>query len=123
MPGDFLDLSGRSQINRGLRELLDAGLLIRFGQGLYGKAKRSSVTGRLIPVKPLPELAVEALIEKLNVEVVRSSSARRYNARQSKQVPTGRVIAVKNRVTRKMSYGGITIRLEYVGHSGSMDRA
>lgn len=113
MPGDFLDLSDRDQIGMALRQLVVKGVLIRFGQGLYAKARRSTVTGKLIPVKPLPALAQEALTEKLNVQVVPSSELEKYNRGFSTQVPTGRVFAVRGRVSRKMAFDGKSIKYQY----------
>jgi len=84
-PKDFLDLSDRNQVGRALRQLVLAGELIKFGQGLYAKAKRSKLTGKIIPVKPLPELAKEALTEKLKVTVVPSIEAEAFNTRESTQ--------------------------------------
>lgn len=114
VPPDFFDLSGRDQVGRALRGLQAEGVLIRFGQGLYAKAKRSSLTNKIIPIKPLPELAEEALTQKLQVEVVTAEDEERYNAGRSTQVPTGRVIAVKGRVSRKMSWDGKSIKLQHV---------
>ncbi|MCP4234471.1 MAG: hypothetical protein GY770_12945 [Aestuariibacter sp.] len=113
-PRDFRDLSDSRQVGRVLRQLVVDETLIRFGQGLYAKAKRSSLTGNLIPVKPLPELAVEALTEKLMVKVVPSTAAELYSKGQTTQVPTGRLIAVKGRVSRKMAYDGKSIKYQYV---------
>ena len=114
VPQDFFDLSGRDQVGRALRQLTAEGVLIKFGQGLYAKTRRSSLTGKVIPVKPLPELAEEALRDKLDVEVVTTREMERYNSGQSTQVPTGRVIAVRGRVSRKMSYDGKSIKYQYV---------
>jgi hypothetical protein len=112
--GDFFDLSGRDQVGRALRELVAEDTIIRFGQGLYAKAKRSSVTGTIIPIKPLPDLAREALEEKLKVKVMPNTDVERYNSRESTQVPTGRVITVKGRINRKMSFNGKSIKLQNV---------
>ena len=113
-PKDFFDLSGRDQVGRALRELVIEGCLIKFGQGLYAKAKRSSLTGKLIPVQPLPSLAKEALVNKLKVSVVATTEQERYNSGLSTQVPTGRVIAVRGRVSRKMAFDGKSISYQYV---------
>ena len=113
-PRDFFDLSERDQVGRVLRQLVSEGILIKFGQGLYAKAKRSSLTGKLIPIQPLPLLAKEALTKKLNVKVVASEAQQRYNSGRTTQVPTGRVIAVKGRVSRKMAYDGKSISYQYV---------
>lgn len=114
VPADFSDLSDRDQVGRVLRELVGDEVLIKFGRGLYAKARRSSFSNKLVPVKPLPELAREALTQKLGVEVVSSQEQTSYNSGQSTQVPTGRLIAVKGRVSRKMSYGGQSIKYHYV---------
>lgn len=113
-PRDFFDLSDRDQVGRVLRQLVRDEALIKFGQGLYAKARRSSLTGKLIPVKSLPELATEALSDKLKVQVVPAKELERYNSGKTTQVPTGRVIAVKGRVSRKMAYDGKSIKFQYV---------
>ena len=59
----------------------------------------------MVPAKPLPALAVEVL-SRLDVEAAPSSFARDYNAGATTQVPTGRVIAVKGRFSRKIGYDG-----------------
>ncbi|MBQ0712491.1 MAG: hypothetical protein KBT53_06005 [Porticoccus sp.] len=112
-PQDFLDLSGRDQVGRALRQLIGDGQLIRFGYGLYAKAERSPYSGKILPKKALPSLAEEAL-NKLGVIVVPSSAKQRYNSGLTTQVPTGRVVGVKGRVSRKMSYNGQSVKLEHV---------
>ena len=114
VPQDFLDLSDRDQVGRVLRQLMSEGQLVRFGYGLYAKAEKSPYTGKVVPKKALPDLAREALTNKLDVDVGASKAMRRYNKGESTQVPTGRVIGVKGRVTRKMGYNGQSVKLEYV---------
>ncbi|WP_019606217.1 hypothetical protein [Teredinibacter turnerae] len=82
---------------------------------MYAIAKRSKLTGKIIPVKPLPELAKEALTDKLKVTVVPTVEAEAYNVGESTQVPTGRVIAVKGRVSCKMAFDGKSTKYRYVG--------
>lgn len=112
-PKDFLDLSGRDQVGRVLRDLMSEGVVIRFGYGLYAKADKSPYSGKVVPKKPLPALAEEAL-NKLGVKVVTSTAKELYNSGKSTQVPTGRVIGVKGRVSRKMGYNGQSVKLEHV---------
>lgn len=111
IPSDFFDLSDRDQIGRVLRNFVKNQELIKIGYGLYAKARKSSLTGSAIPEKALPELAVESL-KKLKVKVVPSSFEKLYNEGASTQVPTGRVIAVKGRVSRKIGYNGKYVTLE-----------
>jgi len=111
-PKDFLDLSGRPQIGRVLAKLVTDEALVKLGYGLYAKTRKSYLTGAVIPTKSLPELAREALI-KIGVEVQPSTAVQAYNSGGSQQVPTGRVIAVKGRVSRKISFDGNSIMIEH----------
>ena len=108
---DFEDLGGYDQIGRILRNFINAGKIIKIGYGLYAKAKKSSLTGKIVPVAPLPTLAKQAL-ERLGVETALSRLEKDYNAGRTTQVPTGRLIAVKGRVSRKIGYGGVYISYE-----------
>ena len=102
---DFKDLGGYDQVGRGLRRLTAKGQLVRIGYGIYARAVVSPLSGKRVPAKPLPALVVEAL-SRLDVETAPSSFARDYNAGATTQVPTGRVIAVKGRFSRKIGYNG-----------------
>ncbi len=108
---DFEDLGGYDQIGRILRDLTRAGELIKIGYGLYAKAKISPLTGAVVPVVPLPSLAKEAL-DRLGFETFPSLYEREYNAGRSTQVPTGRRIAVKGRISRKIGYNGAYVSYE-----------
>ena len=109
---DFEDLGGYDQIGRVLRELAREGKLVKIGYGLYAKTKKSALTGAVIPAAPLPALAKEAL-ERLKVEFAPSTLELEYNAGRTTQVPTGRQIAVKGRISRKIGYGGAMISYEH----------
>jgi hypothetical protein len=108
---DFEDLGGYDQIGRILRGLMQKGKLVRIGYGLYAKARVSTLTGKTVPVQPLPTLAKEAL-ERLGLTISPSHLEREYNAGKTTQVPTGRTIAVKGRVSRKIGYNGAYISYE-----------
>ena len=111
IPPDFFDLSDRDQVGRVLRKLIAEQVLIKLGYGIYAKARISSVTGQAIPEKGLIDLAKEALA-KLGVAVRPSSVEQDYNSGITTQVPTGRVIGVRGRVSRKIGYNGKYITLE-----------
>ena len=113
---DFSDLADYDQIGRGLRRLVAKGKLVKIGYGLYARATRSPLSGNTIPEKGLPLLATEAL-RRLKVEVRSSREARAYNAGESTQVPTGRVLAVKGRVSRKIGYDGKFVTFEPAARS------
>ena len=110
---DFKDIGGYDQVGRILRGLVKKELLISLGYGTYARSKKSSVSGIVVPEKPLPELAKE-LLKKLGVKVVPSSAERAYNSGKTTQVPTGRVIGVKGRIVRRIGYQGRYISFEKV---------
>lgn len=109
MRGDFEDLGCYDQIGRALHLLIKEKMLIRIGHGLYAKTKKSSLSDKIVPVKPLPDLAKEAL-ERLGS----FKAAVRLYAGRTTQVPTGRVIGVKGRVKRKIGFDGIYVSYERV---------
>jgi hypothetical protein len=108
---DFADLGGYDQVGRALRKLVDRGKLVKVGYGLYARAGVSPLSGKTVPTKNLPALATEAL-RKLNVEVAPSSHATAYESGRTTQVPTGRAIAVKGRISRKIGYDGKYVSFE-----------
>jgi len=108
---DFKDIGGYDQVGRILKGLVKKDILISLGYGTYARSKRSSVSGAVVPEKPLPELAKE-LLKKIGVKVVPSSAERAYNSGVSTQVPTGRVIGVKGRIVRRIGYNGRYISFE-----------
>ncbi|KAA6230386.1 DUF6088 family protein [Chlorobium phaeovibrioides] len=108
---DFSDISDYDQVGRALRNLTKDGRLIRLGYGVYAKAKTSPINGEAVPVASLPDLAKEAL-QRLGIETAPSRLEKAYNAGQTTQVPTGRLIGVKGRVTRKLGYRGACVSYE-----------
>ena len=91
--------------------LVAKGEIMKIGYGLYVRTIVSSLSGERIPEKSLPSLAKEAL-QRLGVETAPSSLEIEYNAGRTTQVPTGRMIAVKGRVSRKIGYNGAYVRFE-----------
>lgn len=116
---DFADIGGYDQIGRVLRGLARAGKLIKIGYGLYARAKKSIITGETIPVASLPTLA-KAALNRLGVEVAPSNLEREYKAGKTTQVPTGRLIAVKGRINRKIGYGGAYVSYEPAARAGTV---
>ena len=109
MLSDFQDLSDKDQIGRVLRKLLAKNLIVKVGQGLYARAKISKATNNPIPEKDIRSIAIEAL-NKMNVKVVQSEYDLNYNIKETTQVPTGRLIAIKGRVNRKIGFNGNYIK-------------
>lgn len=110
---DFKDLGGYDQVGRVLKRLAEKQEVIRIGYGLYAKARVSAVTGETVLAATLPKLGKEAL-NRLNIKTAPSKAEIDYNEGRSTQVPTGRLIGVKTKVSRKIGYKGASIKYEYV---------
>ena len=108
---DFIDLGGYDQVGRALLQLIRKGKIVKIGYGLYAKAKISSLTGEILPAQPLPILAREAM-KRLGIKVSPTKAELDYQAGRSTQVPTGRLIGVNNRISRKIGYKGASVYYE-----------
>lgn len=108
---DFIDLGGYDQVGRALLQLIRKGKIVKIGYGLYAKAKVSSLTGEIMPAQPLPILAREAM-KRLGIKVSPTKAELDYQAGRSTQVPTGRLIGVNNRISRKIGYKGASVYYE-----------
>jgi Family of unknown function (DUF6088) len=110
---DFEDLGGYDQVGRALRKIVREGQLVKVGQGLYARASRSITSG-----EPIPALGLATLREALGrvgIETLPTRLERAYNAGETTQVPTGRVVGVTRRVRRRVGYGGINLSFERAG--------
>ena len=102
---DFTKLGSYDAVGRALRQLVDRGQLVQIGYGLYAKAERSPFTGKPAPLVGIKRLATEAL-RRLGKSVSESALETACNSGRSTQVPTGRALAVADRVTRRIGYDG-----------------
>jgi hypothetical protein len=107
---DFRDLGGYDQVGRVLRSLVGKGRLLKLGYGVYSRAKQSPFSDKPVPPKGLTTLN-EAL-KRLGVETAPTRLEQDYNEGRTTQVPTGRVVAVRSRIKRKLGYNGISLRFE-----------
>lgn len=110
---DFDDIGGYDQVGRTLGKLVKEGKLLKIGYGLYSRAIKSPFDDTLIPPKGLATLR-EAL-KRVGIEILPSRSMQDYNTGRTTQVPTGRVVAVRRRVRRKIGYNGLTLSFERAG--------
>jgi len=85
--------------------------MINIKKEASSKTEISFLNGSLVLQAPLPALAREAL-QRLGVEIVPSTLERDYNAGKSTQVPTGRLIGVKGRISRRIGYDGAYVYFE-----------
>jgi len=110
---DFDDLGGYDQVGRAIRSLVRKGRIMKIGYGLYAKAQVSPFNGEIIPQENLPQLAREAL-QRLGVRTAPSSYETAYNEGRSTQVPTGRMIGVRDRVSRRIGYSDAYVSYERI---------
>ncbi len=109
---DFDKFGGYDQVGRALRGVINKGLLIKAGYGVYVKAKTSTLTGKPIPVVPLIEVGLEALT-KLGVKPELGTAAKDYRDGKTTQMPMSAVLNVgSSRISRRIGFGKKSIRYE-----------
>ena len=113
IPRDFADLSGDDQVLRALRSLVKEGALMRLGYGVYARAARSRLSGRVMVSSSngFHGAALQAL-NKLKVPWEQSSSTKAYNRGQSTQIPVNPTVKVRKRFSRRLSDGHTELRVE-----------
>lgn len=67
-PGDFVDLSGRTAIDKALQRLVATGELRRIDRGLYDRPRKNTLTGR--PAVPDYRAVIRAVARRDQVRVV-----------------------------------------------------
>lgn len=77
-----------NQPESSLNQLVKRGSLIQLTEGVYTKTLFSPLSKKLVPCKPLRELAIDYLTY-LGIETVPSSYNVAYNEGKTTQVPTG----------------------------------
>lgn len=109
---DFENIGSYSHVSKVLKTLLEEKVLIKIGYGIYAKTKKCSLSGKIIPEKPLMDLAKE-LLYRLDIKTIQTDYEKDYNEGKSTQIPTGRVIRIKGKFLRKISYNNINIYFEH----------
>ncbi len=111
---EFLDLGGERQVLRALRELTDAGQLIRIGYGVYARAEISPLTGRpMLAARGGFIGAAREALTKLGVAWDLTEWERAYNEGRSTQVPLNPAVRLtKGRFSRRLGYAGTPLRIE-----------
>lgn len=110
---DFEDFGSYNQVGVILKKLVEEETLVSIGYGAYARTRKSSITGKSIPELPLKAL-VTILIKKMGLKVCPTKAEKDYNSGRSTQVPNGRVVGVRGRISRKISFEGQEIYYETV---------
>ena len=110
---EFSDLAGERQVLRALRELTEAGQLIRLGYGVYGRAELSSITQKPMLAGDGFGPVARQVLDKLNIPWEPTTAERAYNEGRSTQVPmTPRVRLRNSRFSRKLRYNTMELTFE-----------
>lgn len=106
MRDDFKDIADYDQIGRILRILVQEGELLKVGYGIYTKARKNQITGKVMPACPEGADAVilEAL-KRLNVKITLGETTAKYLSGESTQIPAFTQIKTPRRFTRQLSVG------------------
>ena len=109
---DFEAFGSPSQISRAIKELIDAGKIVRLGYGVYAKARPSILSGKPVARVTLEELAQDALL-KLGVAVTLGRAQTEYLEGRTTQIPVRTTFNTgKRRISRKLSVGISTVSYE-----------
>ncbi|APJ79522.1 type IV toxin-antitoxin system AbiEi family antitoxin domain-containing protein [Escherichia coli] len=103
---DFRDIAGYDQVGRALRTLVNEGKLMKVGYGVYTKARRNVITGKIMPAAPGGSAAVitEAL-DLLNIRYSLIGATECYNKGQSTQIPVSPEFKTPPRFKRVLVVG------------------
>jgi hypothetical protein len=100
------------QVSRAVSGLMDDGLIVRVGYGVYAKAIKSPLSGNPVPKDALVAIGLAAM-RKMGIKADIGSSEKALQEGRSTQVPMLPVISVgKSRVHRKIGFGERTIAYE-----------
>ena len=109
---DLAGWASPSQLTRTLQAMLNRGVIVRLGYGVYAKAKPSLLSGRPVPRQPLEVLASETF-QRLAIPAAPGGALQAYAQGSSPQIPMQAVFRTGNvRCNRRLGVGSRTIRYE-----------
>jgi hypothetical protein len=101
------DLNGLGlprQVSRALKALVEDGVLIKLGYGIYAKAKKSKYTNRTVLLDAFESVCVEAL-KRLGIRWELGQALKDYNEGKTQQVPVKFIIRLKDRYRGSLDDG------------------
>lgn len=105
----------RAGVDKGLRVLVEQGVLVRLGYGVLARGKRLPEFDMTGLTRPIDVLARETLV-KLGAEPKTNSALRDYNEGRSTQVPAWLAFEIGNkRISRKIGFGQRRVNYERNG--------
>ncbi len=109
---DFADLTGYGQVGRALRQIVEDGLLVKIGQGLYAKTRPSTINpAKRTLVASFKETSREALT-RLGIKWRPGDAEIAYNEGLSTQIPVSGQVILESRTSRIISYGSLCLEFQ-----------
>lgn len=109
---DFLDLSSPPAISRALRQLIDAGLLIKLSKGVYVLAEPNPLTGRPMVAADSVDDLYRLALDRLGVEWSPTQAEIDFIEGRTLQVPANSAVRIGGRFARRLSCDGRELRIE-----------
>ena len=109
---EFNKMGGYDQVGRALLQLVNEGVLVKSGYGVYTKAERSIYTDKPIPSATLSEIGF-IFLKKSRIKAALGRAALLYAQGETTQMPVGAIIDIgRARVTRKIKVGSKILAYE-----------
>lgn len=100
---EFASFGNPRQVGRAIKAIIDEGLLVRVGHGIYTPAIRSPLSGNPVPKNALLAIGLVAM-KKLGIEADVGPEERALREGRSTQVPMRAIISTRVKVRRKIGF-------------------
>jgi len=100
---DIEDLGSYRQVSRGLKSLIEDGVIARIGFGIYAKAYCSSYSD-LVLINNGFDSACRNALDRLGISWEPGSAEQDYNEGKSTQLPVKNIVKLKKRFRGKINY-------------------
>jgi hypothetical protein len=108
---DLKDLGLPRQVSRALKVLIEDGVLIRLGRGVYAKARRNEYIDTPVLQGVFENVCVESL-NRLGIAWELGAAIKAYNEGKTQQIPVVFIIKLKDRFRGTLSDGKQTLIFE-----------
>jgi hypothetical protein len=108
---NIADMGSPRQVSRCFKDLVEMGVLVKIGSGVYTRSYISSRTNKPVINGGFGSACKEALT-KLGVRWAPGSAEQAYNAGQSSQVPVRTIVQLKSRFRGNLYYGNRKLVVE-----------
>ena len=107
---DFSEMGEYAKVGRALSALINDGVLVRIGYGLYTRGRISLVTGE--PTIDVPggfKVASRAALSRLGYQWVPGTAEIEYKMKISTQIPANAEVIIQKPFSRKIEFGALSL--------------